>query len=170
MRAPLLALSLLCFAGCTSSSMTAPEGFTLAVQLQGVNASVVDTLRITISPVAEGASTPHFLMPTHGTSFEDGGVTLSVDSRGILTMTITGAYFRAHAMMDATGMGPRFEIEIWSDDMEPHAMPQVRATVVYMGDQIATGVAYLPTWPLVLGDSTTVTVPCTTGFELQCTM
>lgn len=148
---------------------TAPEGFTLAIQLTGVNAAAVDTLRVVIAPTMEGTSPPgHFLAPTRGTSFENGEVVISVDARGILTMNVTGAYVRAHALADASGNDPRLELELWTDDRSVHPGPQVRATVERGGNTIATGVAYLPAWPLVLGDSSQVNVPCMTGLEMMC--
>jgi hypothetical protein len=149
---------------------TAPQGFTLAIQLTQVNVAAVDSLRLTFAPVMEGTMLAHFLQPTHGTSFENGDITITVDSvSGLLTMTISGTYFAAHAMtVGTTGADPRFELEIWSDDRSVHAAPQVRATVIHNGNQVATGVAYLPSWPLVLGDSSQINVPCMTGLEMMC--
>lgn len=148
----------------------APEGFTLAIQLTHVNVVAVDSLRLTFAPVMEGTMIANFVQPTHGTSFENGDIQISVDSAtGLLTMTISGAYFAAHAMsVGTTGDDPRLELEIWSDDRLMHAAPQVRATVTRAGNQIATGVAYLPSWPLVLGDRSQVNVPCVAGFETTC--
>jgi hypothetical protein len=149
---------------------TPPEGFTLAIQLTHVNIAAVDSLRLTFAPVMEGTMMAHFVQPTRGMAFENGDIQISVDSvSGLLTMTISGAYFAAHAMtVDATGDDPRLELEIWSDDHLNHGAPQVRATVVRGGNQIATGVAYLPSWPLVLGDRGQVNVPCVAGFETMC--
>ena len=148
----------------------APQGFTLAIQLVHVNIAAVDSVRLTFAPVMEGTMLAHFVQPTRGTSFENGDIAISVDSvSGLLTMTISGAYFAAHAMADASGNDPRLELEIWSDDHVMHtAAPQVRATVTRRGMQIATGVAYLPSWPLVLGDHGQINVPCMTGLETNC--
>lgn len=152
------------------ASPTAPRGFTLAVQLMNVNVAAVDSLRITFAPVVEGGTmTAHFLQPTRGTSFDNGDVVISVDSvSGLLTMNITGSYFAAHALADTAGNDPRLEIELWTDDRTMHAAPQMRATVTRRGMQIATGVAYLPSWPPVLGDTSQINVPCSTGFATTC--
>lgn len=166
---PALALIALLGALASSCSRSAPQGFTLAIQLQMVNVRAVDSLRIVFAPVMEGTRAGMFVQPTHGTSFDNGDVQISVDSvTGLLTMTITGSYFAAHALADASGNDPRFEIELWTDDTAMHMPPQVRATVTRSGMQIATGVAYLPSWPLVLGDTGQVNVPCTSGFTMQC--
>jgi hypothetical protein len=162
-----LLLGLCAAPGCGPA--TAPEGFTLAIQLMHVNVSAVDSVRLTFAAVMEGTMLAHFVQPTRGTSFENGDIMISVDSvSGLLTMTITGSYFRAHALADDMGNDPRLEIEMWSDDTQMHGMPQVRATVTRAGNQIATGVTYLAGWPLPLGGTTTVNVPCVTGFEMQC--
>ena len=151
------------------ASPVAPQGFTLAVQLMQVNVAAVDSLRITFAPVVEGAMTAHFVQPTRGMTFENGDITVSVDSTtGLLTMNITGAYFAAHALADTAGNDPRFEIELWSDDRSMHAAPQMRATVTRRGMQIATGVAYLPSWPPALGETSQINVPCMTGFATTC--
>jgi hypothetical protein len=148
---------------------TPAEGFTLAIQLSGVTATAVDSMRLTFAPVMEGTMTAHFVQPTHGTQFENGDIMISVDSvSGLMTMTITGSYFRAHALFTDTS-APRLELVLWSDDTQMHGMPQVRATVVHMGMQVATGVAYLPSWPLPLGGMSDIDVPCMSGFEMQCT-
>lgn len=168
MRLSLLALAL-SLSAC-SGPQVAPHGFTIAVQTMNVNVAAVDSMRIVFAPVVEGTMSAHFVQPTRGTSFDDGGVMISVDAvTGLLTMTITGDWFRAHAMAAADGSDPRLEIEIWTDDTTTHAMgPQMRATIVRGSVQIATGVAYLPSWPPVLGDSVTLNVPCMSGLETQC--
>lgn len=168
--APLLLLLSLGAALPSCAAPTAPQGFTLAIQLTHVNVAAVDSVRLTFAPVMEGTMLAHFVQPTRGMTFENGDITISVDSvSGLLTMTITGSYFAAHAMtVGTTGDDPRFELEIWSDDRTMHMAPQVRATVVHNGNQIATGVAYLPSWPLVLGDSSQINVPCMTGLEMMC--
>jgi hypothetical protein len=146
-----------------------PEGFTLAIQCSHVNVAALDSIRITIAPVMVGTMTGHFLQPMHGTSFENGEINVSVDSvTGLLTIDISGTYARAHAMADAMGNDPRLEIQLWTDDHQMTSPPQLRATVTHNGMQVATGVVYLPSWPLVLGDSTQVNVPCMTGFDMQC--
>lgn len=150
------------------ASPTAPEGFTLAVQLMNVNVAAVDQVQLTFAPVMEGTMLGMFVQPTRGTTFENGDIQISVDSVGRLVMIISGSYFAAHATADATGADPRLELEIWSDDRTTHTAPQVRASVTRAGNIIATGVAYLPSWPLVLGDRTQVNVPCNTGFETTC--
>ena len=168
MRRSFVSLALL-----ASLSSCAPEtpadGFTLAIQLSGVTAPAVDSVRLTFASVMEGSMIAHFVQPTHGSSFENGDITITVDAMtGRLTMTITGSYFRAHALFADT-TSPRLELVLWSDDAQMHAMPQVRATVVHMGMQVATGVAYLPAWPLPLGGTSEIDVPCTSGFEMYCT-
>ncbi len=165
-----LALALVLLASSCNGPQVAPHGFTLVVQTMGVNVAAVDGMRIVFTPVMEGTMSAHFVQPTRGTTFDDGGIMISVDSvTGLLTMTITGDYFRTNALVGTDGADPRLEIEIWTDDTTTHAMPpQMRATIVRGSSQIATGVGYLPSWPPVLGDSVTITVPCVMGFETQC--
>jgi len=163
-----LALALLALVP-SCAAPVAPEGFTLGIQLTHVNVRAVDSLRITVAPVMEGARRGHFLQPTQ-TSFENGGIVVSVDSvSGLLTINVSGAHFAEHATSDALGNDPFLPLELWTDDGDSHGMPQVRATVMSpRGDQIATGVGYLPSWPLVLGDSVIIAVPCVTGLDAQC--
>jgi hypothetical protein len=168
MRKTLLALALLA-SGCNGPQV-APHGFTIVVQTMGVQLAQVDGMRIVFTPVMEGTAMAHFVQPTRGTTFDDGGIMISVDSvTGLLTMTITGDYFRTHALVGTDGADPRLEIEIWTDDTSMRAMPQMRATIVHGAAQVATGVGYFPSWPPVLGESVTIDVPCMMGSERLCT-
>jgi hypothetical protein len=150
----------------TLGSCASPaEGFTLDVQLTGVNRTAVETLRLTVTPQMSGTTTPRFTMPEEA-SFEDGAITLSVDAAGALVITITGAYFQENAVGDAD---PRFSLELWSDDTTMRMpAPQIRGVVIAGGVDAAAGAAYLPSWPLPLGDVATLTIPCTAGREAMC--
>ncbi len=150
-----LALVALALAGC--GAPPAPEGFTLAVQMMNVRPVAVDALRITFTP--RDATPPVVFQPTPPQSYEDGAITVEVDGSGILSMVVTGDYVRAHSTM--TGVDAhRFEVEIWSDDDAMRDGPQIRGTVLRMGESIAQGAAFLPGWPVPLGATSQVTVTC----------
>jgi len=154
----LFALALVCLCGCASAPPP-PAGFTLAIQFSSVNPAAIDTLRITITPRTDMAG-DHVFMDVDPMMYEEGGVTVDVESDGVLVMTITGAYVRSHLAIDDP-FDPRFEIELWSDDEGPMRQgPQVRATVVRASQQIATGAGFLPGWPLELGAASQINVPC----------
>lgn len=162
----LLALALLGLCGCASAPPP-PAGFTLAIQFGSVNPVAIDTLRITITPRPDAAG-DHAFMDVFPTMYEEGGVTVDVEDDGVLVLSITGDYVRSHLVNDQPLM-PRFEIELWSDDDGPRREgPQVRATVVRAGEQIATGAAFLPGWPLELGASSQINVPCSPTYTTQC--
>jgi|GEM_PF-2469319 len=145
------------------------EGFTLDIQLQGVQLSAVDNVRLILTPQAMGGVMPSFSAPEM-MSYEDGGVALSVDDDGQLVILITGEYFRANAVPTGAGdLDPRLSLQFWSDDEIPRNMtPQIRGVVTASGFDAAAGAAYLPTWPLTLGAQFTLTIPCTAGRETQC--
>ena len=163
---PLLALLSLCL---TPSCASPAEGFSLSIQLTGVRMAAVDSVRLILTPQTVGGVTPRFQPPTE-TSFEDGGIQLSVDDDGQLVILITGDYFQANAVPQGMGdLDPRLTLELWSDDMSPRMMtPQIRGIVVAGGFDSAAGAAYLPSWPLMLGESFTLTLPCTAGREVEC--
>lgn len=146
-----------------------PEGFTLNVQLQGVQLSAVDNVRLILTPQAMGGVMPRFTAPEM-MSYEDGGVALSVDDDGQLVISISGDYFRANALPTGEGdLDPRLALELWSDDEIPRAMsPQIRGVAVAGGFDAAAGAAYLPSWPLALGEAFTLTIPCIAGRETEC--
>lgn len=150
-------------AGCQSTP--AAEGFQLAFQLQNVSSASVEMMRVTISPRTDSGPAAFEEIPT--TSYEDGAVTVDVDDTGVLVMTITGDYVRSHIVND-DALNPRFVLEVWSDDEAMRMGPQVRGTVIKAGEQIATGQAYLPMWPLALGATTQINVPCGPTFTAQC--
>ncbi len=161
-----LFLSLFALASCGSEP---PEGFTLNLQLQGVQLSAVDNVRLILTPQRIGGAMPSFTAPEM-MSYEDGGVSLSVDDDGQLVILITGEYFRANAVPTGEGdLDPRLSLEFWSDDEVMRAMtPQIRGNVVAGGFEAAAGAAYLPSWPLVLGEQFTLTIPCIPGRETEC--
>lgn len=150
--------------GCAS----APAGFTLGIQLRDVQMSAVDNVRLVLAPQAVGGTMARFTAPTM-TSFEDGGVMLSVDDDGQLVILISGAYFQANAVPIGEGdLDPRLDLELWSDDATMRVGPQITGVVVAGGFESATGAAYLPSWPLPLGTEFTLTLPCTAGREAEC--
>jgi hypothetical protein len=163
MRALLFVPFLLGLASCAS----APAGFSLDVQLTGVRLSAVESVRLVIAPT--GSTTmPRFSPPTLG-SYEDGGVLLSVDDDGQLVLLVTGAYFRENAVPTGEGdLDPRLSLELWSDDTMRRDGPTIRGAVVAGGFEVASGSAFLPEWPLPLGDRFTFTMPCTPGREAMC--
>lgn len=151
-------------AGCGSDPV-APDGYRLVVQLENVSVTAVDQLRITFTPDATmGAVGFQDIEPV---TYEDGGITVDVESDGVLVMTLTGDYVRANADVGEP-TSPRIALEIWSDDEMMRRGPQVRATVTRAAEQIATGAFFLPGWPLPLGSDGLLRVPCRMGFEAQC--
>lgn len=165
LRTLLALLPILAISGC--SAPAAPAGFTLAIQFSSVNAAAIDTLRITFQPRMD-ATGAHAFMDIDPTPYFEGGVTVDVESDGVLVMTITGDYVRSHLTVE-DAFDPRFEIEIWSDDEGVMRQgPQVRATVVRASEQIATGAGFLPSWPVELGATSQINVPCSPTFTAQC--
>lgn len=148
------------------------EGFTLDIQLSGVRTAAVDNVRLILTPVmAPGSTTAPRFQPPEVSSFEDGAIQMSVDDDGQLVIAIEGAYFRANSTPTGAGdLDPRFSLELWSDDTTARMMtPQIRGIVTANGFDAAAGAAYLPSWPLELGETFTLTVACTTGREMECT-
>lgn len=162
---PILSAALLAVvhAGC-GGPPPAPEGFRIAVQMQNVSVTIIDELRITIVPRMETVM-PRF-QDIDPMTYE-GGIVVDVNDLGTLSIIVPGDYVRAHAT-GTEGFSPRLVLEMWSDDDVMRMGPQLRATVVRQGEQIATGQAFLPSWPLQLGGETQVTVPCRMGFEARC--
>lgn len=147
------------------SCASAPEGFVLDIQLREVNRTAVEAVVLTVIPQMAGGATPRFSMPEVA-SYEEGGITLAVDAAGQLVITISGAYFQENAVGDAD---PRLALELWSDDMVMRMpAPQVRGVVVAASVDIAVGATYLPSWPLDLGETATLTIPCREGREAMC--
>lgn len=155
---------MLLLAGCA----TAPAGFSLDVQLIGVRLSAVDNVRLVLTPTVEGEAMPRFEMPTLD-RFDEGGVMLSVDDDGQLVILISGEHFRANAVPTGEGdLDPRLSLELWTADAVRRAGPTLRGVVVAGGFEAATGSAFLPEWPLPLGETFTFTMPCTAGREMMC--
>lgn len=177
MRRTLLSLAALLLLGVLPSCgrPAAPDAFTLHIQMTGVNIAAIDSLRINVIPQMEGAATGMFAAPTRGMcttgtcTYENGEITVSTDSRGILTMDVAGAYVMANAMPGMNGADPRLDIDLWSDDRMTHnPAPQVRVTVLRTSNQIAQGTVFLPAWPLPAGGEAQVNVPCLTGMTMLC--
>lgn len=150
-------------AGCGGPS-TPPEGFRLAIQMQDVSVAIIDELRVTITPRAE-ATMPRF-QDIEPTTYE-GGIVVDVDDMGVLSILVPGDVVRANTTGTDEFM-PRFVLKMWSDDAVMRMGPQVRATVVRDGEQVATGAGFLPQWPLALGSETQINVPCRMGYETRC--
>lgn len=167
MRHLLLISSALCIAvtlaGCGSPEQ--PDGFALAFQMSNVSPTAIDQFRVTFRPRTDMG--PAAFADMEPVSYEDGAVVVDSDM-GDLVVTIDGDYVRSHIVND-DAVNPRFVLEVWSDDEAMRQGPQVNASVVRMGESIANGTGFLPDWPLALGETTQVNVPCGPAFTAQCT-
>lgn len=160
---PLLALLGLPLDGC--GAPPAPEGFVLSVQMDNLRPQAIDALRVTFTPREE--TPPVLFADIEPVTYEGGAITVDVDTSGVLSMELTGDYVRAHSV--ETGPDKlRLEIEIWADDDAMRSGPQVRGTVLQMGESIASGAGYLPAWPLPLGGGSQVTVQCLPSATSRC--
>ena len=170
----LLAVLALTLASCASP--TAPDTFTLVVQIgrevgtDRITLDNVGSLSLLFEPmVGSGGVAPDFAQPMMS-SFEDGQIQLSVDGNGLLTMLVSRDYVVENAVTDGTGGNPRLELELWTaDQMMRMPAPQVRGTVTDMGEQIGVGSVALAAWPLRPGDEAQLTIPCATGMADRCT-
>ena len=85
------------------------------------------------------------------------GVTVNVESDGVLSMIIPGDVFRRDAVLSGgSETTPAFDLEVWSDDPTMDVAPQLRATVTQGTEVIGNGAVFLREWPLVLGATTSV--------------
>lgn len=140
----------------------APEGAILRIQFIDIRATAVDELRVSLTP----QTGQRFMMrPT--AMYE--GVTVNVESDGVLSLIIPGEVFRRDAVQSGAGeMSPAFDLEVWSDDPTMNVAPQLRATVTQGSEVIGNGAVFLREWPLVLGSTTSVSVMCNSTTTTQC--
>jgi hypothetical protein len=154
----LLGISLL--SACPAPS--APEGAILRIQFLDIRATAVDEVRLSMTPQMG----QRFMMQPASTV---DGVTVAVDSTGILTLTIPGDVFRRDAVQSgASDLSPSFDLEVWSDDTTMNTAPQLRATVTQGMEVIGNGAVFVREWPLVLGSTTSVSVMCNATTTTQC--
>ena len=147
-------------AACPAPS--APEGAILRLQFVDIRATAVDQVRISLSPQMG----QRFMM--RPTSMVD-GVTVNVESDGVLSLVIPGEVFRRDAVSSgASDLSPAYDLEVWSDDTTMNAAPQLRATVTQGTEIIGSGAVFLREWPLTLGTATSVSVMCNATTTTQC--
>lgn len=153
--------------GCVSAPPPIPaaEGFLIQVQLNGIRSAPIDNIRLVIVPRVVGAASPRFA-PIE--PYDAGGIQVSVDTNGYLTLTVSGDYVRDNGVSAMGDLNPRIDVEVWSDDAVMREGPQVQGYVVIGASQLAMSAAYLPEWPLTLGESFVLSITCTAGFEMQC--
>ncbi len=166
-----LALTLPC-----CGAPVAPDAFTLTVQIgrdigqDRITLDNVDSLTLLFEPMMEGMRGPADFEQPLMASYEAGQVMLSVDGNGLLTMLISREYILENAIPDATGGNPRLDLELWTADQMRHMpAPQVRGTVMHMGNQIGVGSLALAVWPLPAGGTAQLNIPCATGMATLCT-
>jgi len=156
--APLLGITLL--SACPAPA--APEGAILRIQFIDIRASAVDQVRVSLTP----RTGERFMM--RPTQMAD-GITVEVESDGVLSLIIPGEVFRRDAVLSgADPRSPTFDIEVWSDDPTMNMAPQLRATVTQGTEVIGNGAVFLRDWPLVLGSMTSVSVMCNSTTTTQC--
>lgn len=140
----------------------APEGAILRIQFLDIRATAVDQLRVSLSPQAG----QRFMMRPASTV---NGVTVNVESDGVLSLVIPGDVFRRDAVQSgASDLSPSYDLEVWSDDPTMNAPPQLRATVTQGTELIGNGAVILREWPLTLGATTSVSVMCNATTMTQC--
>ena len=155
--APLLGITLL--SACPGPA--APEGAILRVQFLDIRASAVDQVRLSLTPAAG----QRFMM--RPLQMAD-GITINVESDGVLSLIIPGEIFRRDAVVSADPRSPVYELEVFSDDPTMNTAPQLRATVTQGPEVIGNGAVFLREWPLVLGSTTSVSVMCNTTTTTLC--
>lgn len=159
--APACAIGLL--AALPSCGQSAPEGAVLRLQFTNVRVSAIDTLRISFTPQLG----QRFMMrPVANVD----GITVDVDpADGALLLSVPADYIRTNAVeTDASGLMPRLDLEVWSDDRTMNQEPLVRVTAVQGTELVAQGSAYTMGWPLELGAISQINVMCNTGALTQC--
>jgi hypothetical protein len=164
-RAVPLALALLALFGTAScGSEPPPEGFTLRLRFTSLNPSVIESVRVSFQP----QGTNERFMSIEPMSYADGAIDLTVETDGTLSLTIDGAHVAALAEMQGDA-SYTYDLEVYSDDATPRMPPPgVRVVVSRAGESIAQGFKFLTQWPLPLGQTETVTVPCDTGALDRC--
>lgn len=156
-----LGIALVTIPGCGAPE--APEGFQIVIQLQSVSVEAVDQLRLTIAP-DESMATADF--EDIERMVDEDGVSIDVDG-GVFVITAPGDFVREHA--DVTDPNnPRITFEVWTEDEAMRRGPQVSATVTRDMEVIANGIMYLTGWPVPLGGTFTLNVPCRMDSVARC--
>jgi len=142
-----------------------PEGFTLRLRFTSLDPSVIETVRISFQP----QGTDERFMFVEPMSYADGAIQLVVEDDGTLTLTIDGEHVEALAEMQGDG-SYTYDLEIYSDDETPRMTPPgVRVVVTRAGESIAQQFRYLMQWPLPLGQTLILQVPCDDAALDRCT-
>ena len=150
----LILASVLAFGASCGGEEPPPEGFHLFLRFTSLDPSVLDDVAVNFEPQGGGR-----FMAIEPISYEDGAISMQVAPDGVLEMSIQGSHIAANAEeMDGAYI---YDLEIWSMDEEmiPTA-PSVRVVGHRGGEDIAEGFLFLVRWPLPLGASSTVQVPC----------
>jgi len=161
--APLLAAVLALATSCGDDTPPPPEGFHLNLRFMSLDPTVLDRVEV----IFEAQGTGEEFMAIEPMSYADGAITLEVDTNR-LTMTIAGSNIAAFAEDQGDGSYV-YDLEVFSDDEVPRTpAPSVRVIGVRGGEQIAEGFLFLPQWPLPLGQTSVVNVPCRMAVADRC--
>jgi len=161
--APLLAAVLTLATSCGDDTPPPPEGFHLNLRFTSVDPTVLDRVEVVFETQTDGEQ----FMAVEPMSYADGAITLEVDTDRII-MTISGSNITAFAEDQGDGSFV-YDLEVFSDDDTPRApAPSVRVIGVRGGEVIAEGFLFLPQWPLPLGQTSVVNIPCRMAVMDRC--
>ena len=150
-----LAFVLIALGAATSCGTSPPpEGYFIRMRMTALDPTVIDRMTVSIRP-----QDPEQFMFVAPMSLEGGAISYEVTADGDVDLEISGAHVQrfTERQPDAAHI---YELEVWSDDMEIHTPPLVVVNVYRGPNAIAMGQHFLPQWPLPLGGSVIVQVPC----------
>jgi len=144
----------------------APAGFTLTVSIESVNPVAIDQLIVMLTPRPEMGVMPGFVADAGTVAYAEGVVVTVVNES--LQIVVPGDYVRTHRVEGTTPFISRLDLQMWTTDTRMRTAPQVRGSVVHAGTVIADGTAYLPAWPVPLGGTAQLRVPCLSTQTAMC--
>lgn len=159
----LVTLALLSTASCGGEEPP-PEGYTLRLRFTSLDPVVLENVRVSFQPQGPDER----FMFVEPMSYADGAIDLTVEDDGTLTMLLDGAHVAENALEqpDASYI---YDLEVYTEDETPRSpAPGVRVVGNRAGERIAEGFLFLPQWPLPLGQSTIVQVPCRMAVSDRC--
>lgn len=162
----LLVVASLAATSCDGMEEPPPEGHHLLLTFTSIDPSVIERVRITFDVMSAGEG----FMMIEPMSYADGAIDVMVEPDGRFVMTIDGAHVAALAEQQGTTTTYVYDLEVYSNDETMRASPPfVTVTVSRAREAIGSASRFLPAWPLPLGQSTEIMIPCSPATLDRCT-